>query len=145
MGVDSRTKRFTVRVPVHSRWADRDRLWWPRRADVCTDGVVPRTGPPSLVRSGRVGQGPGQPGRNPTVVLRAATWRPTKVLITFRLSRAPVGLIETPQTPKVATRLFTKDTSCKECFMPDNRSNSPEFRLLHQQEPLGNQKEIFAK
>jgi hypothetical protein len=41
-------------------------------------------------------------------VLRAATWRPTERLFTFRRSAAPGGLIETPQTPKVGHATFYK-------------------------------------
>ena len=58
-----------------------------------------RCGAPGPVAGAGRGSKPGRPA--PTVVLRAATWRPTELLFAFRPSYAPGGLTVTPQTPKV--------------------------------------------
>jgi hypothetical protein len=47
-------------------------------------------------------------GVDPTVMARAATWRPSKRLLTFRRSAASVEFVETPQTSTVGPATLYK-------------------------------------
>ncbi len=63
-----------------------------------------------------------------TVVLRAAIRRPDELLLTSRLPSAHEDSSKPRKRPMLAMRLLTKDAFCQECLMPDDQSNSPEFR-----------------